>query len=98
MNEYDDDILWDGDWWWDGVDTALSQENPFVFGFPTHMVAARPRESSAFKHRWEEGSLKLTFPSGKTYAYRVSEELYRAFLEADSKGKFFHEHIKHLGD
>lgn len=97
MTDYDADILWDGDLWWDGEDDILSQENPFVFGFPRQMVAAKPRPTDLFTYRHHEGHLRLTFRTGKTYSYRVSEEIYRAFLEADSKGKFFHEHIRHLG-
>ena len=32
---------------------------------------------------------------GKTYMFRpVPEEVWQAFLESDSKGRFFHEHIR----
>lgn len=98
MTDFDAQVLWDGDIWWDGEqDDIGSQENPFSFGFPRHMRAAPPRPSSAFTWTHENGYLRLAFNTGRSYSYRVSEELYRAFLEADSKGAFFHQHIRHLG-
>ncbi len=98
MTDYDADILWDDFVLWDGdVEDIGSQENPFFFGMPTQMRVAKPRKSEAFKYSYLEGHLRLTFPGGKTYAYRVSEELYRSFLEADSKGRYFHDHIRHMG-
>lgn len=97
MTDYDADILWDGDLLWDGEDDIGSQENPFFFGMPPQMRTAKPRQSEAFKYQYEHGYLRLTFASGKTYSYRVSEDLYRAFLEADSKGQYFHQRIRPLG-
>jgi hypothetical protein len=97
MTDYNADIDWDQELMpWDGIDEYGSQENPFFFGAPWQMVAPRPRESQAFSHVYQGGRLRLTFPSGKTYAYRVSEDLYRQFLAAESKGAFFHRHIRHL--
>lgn len=96
MTLYDADILWDDYVLWDGDEDIGSQENPFFFGMPPQMRPASPRPTSAFSYHWHDGHLRLTFPGGKSYDYRVSEELYRAFLEADSKGRFFHEHIRHL--
>jgi hypothetical protein len=39
--------------------------------------------------------LEVTFVSGERYAYeRVPAELHRAFVEADSKGRFFQVQIR----
>lgn len=39
--------------------------------------------------------LRVTFVSGERYAYAgVPAEVYRAFLEADSKGRFFQAQIR----
>jgi lysyl-tRNA synthetase class 2 len=39
--------------------------------------------------------LQLTFASGERYVYRgVPGEVHRAFVEAESKGRFFHERIR----
>jgi len=39
----------------------------------------------------------ITFHTGGTYAYPFpGDETLRAFLHSGSKGKFFHEHFKHL--
>lgn len=39
--------------------------------------------------------LDITFTSGKTYTYYgVPSDVYRVFLAADSKGRFFNEHVK----
>lgn len=39
--------------------------------------------------------LAVRFHSGRTYTYlEVPEEVYEAFLAADSYGKYFNEHIK----
>ena len=38
--------------------------------------------------------LRVTFTSGGRYEYEaVSGDLHRAFLAADSKGRFFHDHV-----
>ena len=38
--------------------------------------------------------LLVRFTSGQQYAYKeVPREVHRSFLEADSKGRFFHEQI-----
>ena len=39
--------------------------------------------------------LFITFKSGKTYVYyNVPEEVWKAFKDAESKGKFFNKYIK----
>jgi hypothetical protein len=39
--------------------------------------------------------LIVTFTTGKTYTYfRVPPDVYREFLEAESKGRFFNETIR----
>lgn len=39
--------------------------------------------------------LFITFKSGKTYIYcNVPEEVWKAFKDAESKGKFFNTYIK----
>lgn len=98
MTDYDADIAWDEELIpWDGIETYGSQENPFYFGLPKHMVTPPPRPSRAFQNFiYKDGKLELTFLTGKKYTYKVSEHLYRRFLAAESKGAFFHEHIRHL--
>lgn len=97
MTDYNAAIAWNElDMPWNGIEETGSQENPFFFGAPWQMVAPRPRQSQAFSHVYQGGRLKLTFPSGKTYEYRVSEDLYQRFLQAESKGRFFHQHIRQL--
>ena len=40
--------------------------------------------------------LKVTFVNGREYLYEgVSDDLYKRFTEAESKGKFFHENINY---
>jgi lysyl-tRNA synthetase class 2 len=55
-------------------------------------------ESSALKaidYRPLEHQLVLRFASGELYAYdQASEELYRRFLAAESKGRFFQAEIR----
>ncbi len=95
MTEYNDDIDWNEDLMpWNGIEDLGSQEAPFYAGMPSQMVAPKPRQSQAFSHVFSGGRLKLTFPGGKTYSYRVSEDLYRRFLAAESKGRFFHEYLR----
>jgi hypothetical protein len=38
--------------------------------------------------------IEVMFPSGKTYRYPCSEETHAGFLAAESKGKFFNQHIR----
>jgi hypothetical protein len=39
--------------------------------------------------------LSITFVGGKTYAYgRVPQDVFDAFLAADSRGQFFNRHIR----
>lgn len=86
---YDDYLLWDGE------EEVLSQENPFFFGMPGEMQPFVAKQSSAFKWAMREDKrLHLMFPNGKTYAYKVSEEMYRRFLASESKGRFFRDHIR----
>ena len=46
--------------------------------------------------RYQYGRLSVWFrPSGRLYVYEdVPEALYRALMEAPSKGAFFNEHIR----
>jgi hypothetical protein len=44
---------------------------------------------------WENGTLEVAFHDGGVYQYSgVPESVYRAFLNAHSKGSYFHDHIK----
>ena len=47
---------------------------------------------------YADGSIAVTFKNGRVYNYRGTEEDYRAFLAAPSKGKWFNEHIKSARD
>ena len=49
------------------------------------------------KYDDDSGELDITFTSGKTYRYReVPLEIYDGLLEAESKGEFFNDNIKHV--
>lgn len=44
---------------------------------------------------WENGTLEVEFHSGGVYQYTtVGEEIWIAFMESESKGKYFHQYIK----
>ncbi|MEM7735375.1 MAG: KTSC domain-containing protein [Deinococcota bacterium] len=46
---------------------------------------------------YEANTLEITFNSGGTYQYKnVPESVFRELLDAPSKGKFFHQHIKNI--
>jgi hypothetical protein len=48
-------------------------------------------ESAAY----EDGEMEVKFKSGKTYRFvSVPKEVFEAFMNADSKGKYFNQHIK----
>ncbi len=50
---------------------------------------------NAIDYRPRERQLVLRFASGERYAYdQASEELYRRFLAAESKGRFFQAEIR----
>ena len=49
----------------------------------------------SFAYAPSEKVLKITFHQGRTYVYWiVPESIYAMFLEAESKGSFFHQHIR----
>jgi hypothetical protein len=49
----------------------------------------------AIDYRPAQHQLVLRFVSGETYAYdQVSEDLYRRFLAAESKGRFFQSEVR----
>lgn len=44
---------------------------------------------------YENGNVIVAFKNGTQYAYEnVDEKLFKCFLDSDSKGKFFAQHIK----
>jgi hypothetical protein len=43
---------------------------------------------------FEDDTLYVTFKGGTTYTYEAKEEEFNSFLNAPSKGKFFHANIK----
>ncbi len=99
MTDYNAEIAWNEALMpWNGIDEYGSQEAPFFFGAPHQMVAPKPSKTSrAFQNfEYRDGRLHMKFLSGKTYSYRVTEEIYRQFLQSESKGAFFHEHIRPL--
>jgi hypothetical protein len=53
-------------------------------------------ESSNIKSvGWKENNLEVEFNTGSLYRYSdVTEDVFNAFLKAESKGKYFHEYIK----
>jgi len=62
------------------------------------MVEMIPVESSNIKEIGYDPPterLRVTFKTDKTYEYfGVSDVMWQAFQAADSKGKFFHKHIR----
>lgn len=45
---------------------------------------------------WEDNKLEVEFNSGSIYEYDdVPEDIYDEFINAPSKGKYFHRHIKY---
>lgn len=52
-------------------------------------------ESSVVRAAGYSRVLEIEFESGRVYQYfDVAEEIYQAFLESDSKGKYFNAHIR----
>ena len=46
---------------------------------------------------YDGDKLYIQFKTGKVYEYEgVNAESYSAFMQADSKGKYFHENFAHL--
>lgn len=43
---------------------------------------------------YKDGAISITFNRGGTYVYAGDYELYRAFVVAPSKGRFFNAHFK----
>ena len=43
---------------------------------------------------YADGIITVTFKSGAAYPYPGTEETFKAFLTAPSKGKFFNQHLK----
>lgn len=53
------------------------------------------RSSNIASIGWENGTLEVAFHDGGVYQYSgIPESVYRAFLNAYSKGSYFHQHIK----
>jgi len=46
---------------------------------------------------WDPASreLHIKFYNGQVYAYPVSQDMHHQLMNADSRGKFFHQHIAH---
>jgi hypothetical protein len=61
-------------------------------------VKRKPVVSSMIRSvGYDEGAslLEIEFQSGKVYRYHgVTETVYRGFISADSKGRYFEMHIK----
>lgn len=45
---------------------------------------------------YENGTIEVHFRNGYVYQYSANEPLFNDFLAASSKGKFVHQHLKHL--
>lgn len=61
------------------------------------MPKMEPHQSTMTTHHGfdeNDGGLHLKFKSGDTYTYPIPHELYKQYQAADSKGKFFNQHIK----
>jgi hypothetical protein len=59
------------------------------------MPAVNSSALKAIDYRPVEHQLVLKFSSGEVYQYdQATEELYREFLAADSKGRFFQSEIR----
>jgi len=54
---------------------------------------------SSVAHEPRTGLLQVRFKQGGAYQYgRVPEETFKAMLDADSLGSFFHQHIRGNGN
>jgi hypothetical protein len=55
-----------------------------------------PVDSSALQSvSYHHGCLEITFDSGHVYRYYgVAQQTFDALLAADSKGRYFHDHIR----
>jgi len=59
------------------------------------MLRNRINSSNIASIGWENGTLEVEFHDGGVYQYfGVPESVYRAFLNAYSKGVYFHDNIK----
>lgn len=45
---------------------------------------------------YENGVIEVHFHNGYVYQYVATHAMFNAFLSASSKGKFVHQHLKHL--
>lgn len=62
---------------------------------PMQMHPVRSSNVAAIGHDPDSQILTVQFHSGRSYRYaNVSEEVFEQFLDAESKGRFFNEHIK----
>jgi len=43
---------------------------------------------------WEAGTMEVEFNNGIYQFHNVCEEIYKTFMESESKGKYFHQYIK----
>jgi hypothetical protein len=59
------------------------------------MLRNRVNSSNIASVGWENGTLEVEFHDGGVYQYSgVPEAVYRAFLNAHSKGSYFHDNIR----
>jgi len=59
------------------------------------MIKVKSSNIAAVDFDPNKGTLDIEFHTGKKYRYdKCTPELYQAFLEAPSQGKFFAEHIR----
>lgn len=59
------------------------------------MLRNRVNSSNIASIGWENGTLEVEFHDSGVYQYSgVPEAVYHAFLNAYSKGGYFHDHVK----
>ena len=59
------------------------------------MERAKVESSNIKSIGFQDNVLEVEFKSGGVYRYsNVGEEVFRAFMDAESKGKYFHQYIK----
>lgn len=76
--------------------TGMAPMGRRYFESPQHCDEFSSSAISDVAYNTTLGRLTVTFNSGRTYDYfNVSPQRYKAFCEADSKGRYFNQNIRH---
>lgn len=62
------------------------------------MQRTKVKSSNIMSVGWEKGELEVEFLSGDVYRYEnVSEGVFKALMQSESKGRYFSDHVKRGG-